>query len=55
MSEALGHVALAQGRYDDVLSKFDATLIENVKHWRELGASASDIAVILDQPQARSN
>ncbi len=53
VAEAYDHVNLAQGKYVDVLSRFDPTLIANVQHWKDLGASVQDISVILDVPPAK--
>jgi DNA-binding transcriptional MerR regulator len=53
VSEAMAHVSLAQGKYADVLGQFDTALVENVKHWTDLGASVDDIATILDQPAGK--
>lgn len=44
---ATTRIQFAQGNYADLLSKTDPILVAQIQHYKELGASASDTAIIL--------
>lgn len=47
MTEAVNHLKLAQGNYAEVLALFDQALVDNIRHYQELGLSIQDTATLL--------
>lgn len=47
MAEAVAHLTIAQGDCTSVLEQFDQTLVENIRHYMELGISIQDMATLL--------